>query len=64
MSIFIACVRADLPRATYTVGKVPCETAGPAMSPRRFKRPISVGELLVDGSEVRARTFELPPGKD
>ena len=27
--------------------------------PRRFKLPISVGELLVDGSEVRARTFEL-----
>ena len=27
--------------------------------PRRFKLPISVGELIVDGNEVRARTFEL-----
>ena len=28
--------------------------------PRRFKLPVSVGELLVEGSEVRAQTFELP----
>jgi putative phosphoesterase len=27
--------------------------------PRRFKLPISVGELLVKGSEVQARTVEL-----
>ena len=27
--------------------------------PRRFKLPISVGELLVRGGEVRARTFDL-----
>jgi putative phosphoesterase len=27
--------------------------------PRRFKLPISVGELLIDGAEVRARTMEL-----
>jgi hypothetical protein len=27
--------------------------------PRRFKLPISVGELLVQGGEVRARTFDL-----
>lgn len=27
--------------------------------PRRFKLPISMGELLIDGSEVKARTFEL-----
>jgi hypothetical protein len=27
--------------------------------PRRFKLPISVGELLVEGGEVRARTLEL-----
>jgi uncharacterized protein len=27
--------------------------------PRRFKLPISVGELLVAGGEVRARTIEL-----
>ena len=29
--------------------------------PRRFKLPISVGELLVEGSDVRARTIELSP---
>lgn len=29
--------------------------------PRRFTLPISVGELLIDGGEVRARTFELIP---
>lgn len=29
--------------------------------PRRFKLPISVGELVVDGTEVRARTIELTP---
>jgi putative phosphoesterase len=29
--------------------------------PRRFKLPIAVGELLVDGSQVRARTIELQP---
>jgi uncharacterized protein len=29
--------------------------------PRRFKLPISVGELLIDGAEVRARTIELAP---
>jgi putative phosphoesterase len=28
--------------------------------PRRFKLPISVGELLVNGSAVSARTVELP----
>ena len=28
--------------------------------PRRFKLPISVGELLVDGASVQARTIELP----
>jgi uncharacterized protein len=28
--------------------------------PRRFALPISVGELLVEGAEVRARTFDLP----
>ena len=27
--------------------------------PRRFKLPISVGELIVEGTEVRARTVEL-----
>ena len=27
--------------------------------PRRFKLPISVGELIVEGSEVSARTVEL-----
>ncbi len=27
--------------------------------PRRFKLPISVGELLIDGDRVRARTVEL-----
>jgi putative phosphoesterase len=27
--------------------------------PRRFRLPISIGELLVDGAEVRARTIEL-----
>jgi putative phosphoesterase len=27
--------------------------------PRRFKLPISVGELIVEGAEVRARTVEL-----
>jgi putative phosphoesterase len=27
--------------------------------PRRFNLPISVGELLIDGAEVRARTMEL-----
>jgi uncharacterized protein len=27
--------------------------------PRRFKLPVSVGELIVEGSEVRARTVEL-----
>lgn len=27
--------------------------------PRRFKLPIAVGELLVDGTQVRARTIEL-----
>jgi uncharacterized protein len=27
--------------------------------PKRFKLPISVGELLVEGTEVRARTMEL-----
>ena len=27
--------------------------------PRRFKLPIAVGELLVHGAEVRARTIEL-----
>jgi putative phosphoesterase len=27
--------------------------------PRRFKLPIAVGELIVDGAEVRARTLEL-----
>jgi hypothetical protein len=31
--------------------------------PRRFKLPISVGELLVRGSDVRARTVELPGRK-
>jgi uncharacterized protein len=29
--------------------------------PRRFKLPISVGELLIDGAEVRARTIDLAP---
>ncbi|MES2945758.1 MAG: metallophosphoesterase family protein [Pseudomonadota bacterium] len=29
--------------------------------PRRFKLPIAVGELLVDGSQVSARIFELAP---
>ena len=29
--------------------------------PRRFKLPICVGELVVDGTEVRARTIELMP---
>ena len=29
--------------------------------PRRFKLPISVAELLVEGGEVRARTFDLSP---
>jgi putative phosphoesterase len=32
--------------------------------PRRFKLPISVGELLVDGGEVRARTLELSQFED
>jgi len=27
--------------------------------PRRFKLPISVGELTVDGTSVEARTLEL-----
>jgi uncharacterized protein len=27
--------------------------------PRRFKLPISVGEMLVDGTKVRARTLEF-----
>jgi uncharacterized protein len=27
--------------------------------PKRFKLPVSVGELIVEGSEVRARTVEL-----
>lgn len=27
--------------------------------PRRFKLPVSVGEILVSGSEVKARTMEL-----
>jgi putative phosphoesterase len=27
--------------------------------PRRFKLPVAVGEILVSGSEVRARTMEL-----
>jgi hypothetical protein len=31
--------------------------------PRRFKLPISVGELLVKGSDVQARTVELPRQK-
>ena len=31
--------------------------------PRRFKLPISVGELVVDGTEVRARTIELLPSQ-
>jgi putative phosphoesterase len=31
--------------------------------PRRFKLPISVGELLVNGSDVQARTIELLCGK-
>jgi len=29
--------------------------------PRRFKLPISVGELTIDGSSVAARTVELVP---
>src|ERR1700679_1809606 len=29
--------------------------------PRRFKLPISVGELMVEGTQVRARTVELDP---
>lgn len=29
--------------------------------PRRFSLPIAVGELLVDGESVRARTITLPP---
>jgi putative phosphoesterase len=29
--------------------------------PRRFRLPVSVGELLVHGTEVRARTIELMP---
>jgi hypothetical protein len=28
--------------------------------PRRFKLPISAGELLVDGHTVQARTIDLP----
>jgi putative phosphoesterase len=27
--------------------------------PRRFKLPVSVGEIIVDGASVRARTIEL-----
>jgi putative phosphoesterase len=30
--------------------------------PRRFKLPISVGELMVEGTQVRARTVELSDG--
>jgi uncharacterized protein len=30
--------------------------------PRRFKLPISVGELMVEGTQVRARTVELSEG--
>jgi putative phosphoesterase len=29
--------------------------------PRRFRLPISVGEILISGTEVRARTVELVP---
>ena len=29
--------------------------------PRRFKLPISVGELVIDGASVAARTVELTP---
>jgi len=29
------------------------------LSPRRFKLPISVGEIRVDGTQVEARTLEL-----
>ena len=29
--------------------------------PRRFKLPISVGELRIDGDQVQARTIELSP---
>jgi uncharacterized protein len=31
--------------------------------PRRFKLPVAVGELLVDGSKIRARIVELPAGR-
>jgi len=31
--------------------------------PRRFKLPISIGELLVEGSNVRARIVELQAGR-
>jgi uncharacterized protein len=30
--------------------------------PRRFKLPISIGEIIVAGTEISARTVELSPG--
>ncbi|HZY17639.1 MAG TPA: metallophosphoesterase family protein [Ramlibacter sp.] len=55
----IVCGHSHKPRVEERDGLL---TVNPGSAgPRRFKLPVSVGELHIEGTEVQARTIELSP---